>query len=699
MADEDTDMTTEGDRAVLNSMDTDDKGDNHCDANNYYANDKAHQHEKGDDKDIGLADMEENCTGNSYHTVKLSEGDSSSGGLATGMVRSAGTSRTEGGGAKGGMTTEDASGVEDQDEGGSAKDGTASEEGGDSDEGMATDNATTKKLSKRFKVSGHVNEAMIGAVRKSNCSKRSYRLRDLETGDLDSDDDSESDDDSRDSNSSTRQSHSSTSETESDMEREGNEGAGEAQSKAAELSSDLEDDLLAKILPKPTWQAIPMLRARELGMRRELSSFRNEAVGSVHMTSRFEKYCELKHHDGCVNTLHFNQSGKLLASGSDDLHIALWDWAQKKTTLVYNSGHRSNVFQAKFMPFSGDTTLVSCARDGQVRVGELSSTGICKGTKKLVQHKGAAHKLGVGADSPVVFMSCGEDAVVYSIDLRTSKATKLVTVKENERKVALYTIFLNPSDTNEFCVGGRDHFVRVYDRRKVSDDREGLLKKFCPQHMLNSETRANVTCCVYSYNGREIVASYNDEDIYLFDSSHSDGADFIHSYKGHRNNATVKGVNFYGPRSEFIVSGSDCGNVFLWEKSSEKIIQYMKGDTGGVVNCLESHPTSAVLATSGLDHDVKIWMPTAQEPSQLEGLKTTMYSNRREREEERGREPDVIDGHMLMFLMHHLRRRARRQARESGDVDSDSSSSDSDTSDYEEGDNRTPNERVQCAPS
>ena len=36
----------------------------------------------------------------------------------------------------------------------------------------------------------------------------------------------------------------------------------------------------------------------------------------------------------------------------------------------------------------------------------------------------------------------------------------------------------------------------------------------------------------------EIVASYNDEDIYLFDSSHSDGADFIHSYKGHRNNAT-----------------------------------------------------------------------------------------------------------------------------------------------------------------
>lgn len=36
----------------------------------------------------------------------------------------------------------------------------------------------------------------------------------------------------------------------------------------------------------------------------------------------------------------------------------------------------------------------------------------------------------------------------------------------------------------------------------------------------------------------ELLASYNDEDIYLFDSSHSDGADFCRRYKGHRNNAT-----------------------------------------------------------------------------------------------------------------------------------------------------------------
>jgi len=47
------------------------------------------------------------------------------------------------------------------------------------------------------------------------------------------------------------------------------------------------------------------------------------------------------------------------------------------------------------MPFSGDCHVVSCARDGQVRLADLSTTGVCKGTKKLAQHRGAAHKVQV----------------------------------------------------------------------------------------------------------------------------------------------------------------------------------------------------------------------------------------------------------------------------------------------------------------
>lgn len=213
----------------------------------------------------------------------------------------------------------------------------------------------------------------------------------------------------------------------------------------------------------------------------------------------------------------------------------------------------------------------------------------------------------------------------------------------------------------------------------------------------------------------ELLASYNDEDIYLFDSSHCDGAQYVKRYKGHRNNATVKGVNFYGPRSEFVVSGSDGGHIFFWEKSSCQIIQFLQGDRAGNINCLEPHPYLPVMATSGLDHDPKIWAPTAKATTELTGLKDVIKKNKQERDGEG--HGDLFDSHMLSLLMYHFTRRSHplhprhRRLRaapgagvvaaelaapeaEAMDVESDESSSDSDESEDEE--HQDP---VQCLPS
>lgn len=82
----------------------------------------------------------------------------------------------------------------------------------------------------------------------------------------------------------------------------------------------------------------------------------------------------------------------------------------------------------------------------------------------------------------------------------------------------------------------------------------------------------------------------------------------------------VKGVNFYGANSDFIVSGSDCGRVFFWEKTTQQIVQALKGDENGVVNVLEPHPHFPILATSGLDSDIKIWTPSCEIPNSLDNL-------------------------------------------------------------------------------
>ncbi|EHB09936.1 WD repeat-containing protein 42A [Heterocephalus glaber] len=407
------------------------------------------------------------------------------------------------------------------------------------------------------------------------------------------------------------------------------------ESTGEEKDSDSMEDTETTALPRPRWQALPALRERALGSS---ALFVYEACGARVFVQHFRLQHGLEGHTGCVNTLHFNQCGTWLASGSDDLKVVVWDWVQRQPVLDFESGHKSNVFQAKFLSNSGDSTLAMCARDRQVQVAELSATQCCNTTKHVVQHKGASHKLALEPDSPCTFLSGEDAAVVFTIDLRQDwPASKLVVTKEKEKKVGLYTIFVNPANTHQFAVGGPDQFVRIYDQKKIDENKNnGVLKKFCPHHLSSQPVTMMKT----------------------FTSSTP---------------LTVMGPNM------------------LKDTRATEIMPQ--------VNCLEPHPHLPVLATSGLDHDVKIGPPTAEASTELTGLKDVIKKNKRERDEDSLHHTDLFDSHMLWFLMHHLRQRHHhRRWREPGvgatDADSDESPSSSDTSDEEEGP-----DRVQCMPS
>ena len=46
------------------------------------------------------------------------------------------------------------------------------------------------------------------------------------------------------------------------------------------------------------------------------------------------------------------------------------------------------------------------------------------------------------------------------------------------------------------------------------------------------------------------------------------------------------GVRFFGPQSEYIVSGSDCGHTFLWDKQTEEVVQFLQGDNTRTVSSM-----------------------------------------------------------------------------------------------------------------
>ncbi|KAI9771908.1 MAG: hypothetical protein M1840_001678 [Geoglossum simile] len=77
-------------------------------------------------------------------------------------------------------------------------------------------------------------------------------------------------------------------------------------------------------------------------------------------------------------------------------------------------------------------------------------------------------------------------------------------------------------------------------------------------------------------------------------------------YRGHCNVKTVKDVNFFGLEDEYVVSGSDSGHVFIWDKKTSLLVNILKGD-GEVVNVVQGHPFEPMLAVSGIDHTIKAW--------------------------------------------------------------------------------------------
>ena len=90
-----------------------------------------------------------------------------------------------------------------------------------------------------------------------------------------------------------------------------------------------------------------VLRHRQLSLdpHTRQQALKRRLYSQPSFVKRFDIENRLKAHNGCVNCINFSHSGHLLASGSDDLQIVLWDWAKGAPVSSFHSKHLANVFQ------------------------------------------------------------------------------------------------------------------------------------------------------------------------------------------------------------------------------------------------------------------------------------------------------------------------------------------------------------------
>jgi nuclear receptor interaction protein len=137
-------------------------------------------------------------------------------------------------------------------------------------------------------------------------------------------------------------------------------------------------------------------------------------------------------------------------------------------------------------------------------------------------------------------------------------------------------------------------------------------------------------------------------------------------YQGHRNARTmIKQANFWG--DQFVMAGSDCGRVFLWDKYTGEIVNVLVADSH-VVNCVQPHPHSCVLATSGIDYDIKLWEPMDDSPCELSDLDSIIKRNEEMLQESRN--TITVPSSFILHILAYLNQRRRRRTHDEGNNDS-----------------------------
>uniref|UniRef100_A0A5F9CC77 DDB1 and CUL4 associated factor 6 n=1 Tax=Oryctolagus cuniculus TaxID=9986 RepID=A0A5F9CC77_RABIT len=249
-------------------------------------------------------------------------------------------------------------------------------------------------------------------------------------------------------------------------------------------------------------------------------------------------------------------------------------------------------------------------------------------------------------NDPYTFLSCGEDGTVRWFDTR------------------IKTSSLCPPIPYYLAVGCSDSSVRIYDRRMLGTratgnyagrGTTGMVARFIPSHLNNKSCRVTSLC--YSEDGQEILVSYSSDYIYLFDPKDDTTRELktpsAEERREELRQPPVKRLRLPRPESERERDGEQSPNVSLmqrmsdmlsrWFEEASEVAQSNRGrgrsqPRGGtsqsdvlavptvpsspdlehlmlleadnhVVNCLQPHPFDPILASSGIDYDIKIWSP------------------------------------------------------------------------------------------
>ncbi|XP_067628800.1 WD and tetratricopeptide repeats protein 1 [Eurosta solidaginis] len=294
--------------------------------------------------------------------------------------------------------------------------------------------------------------------------------------------------------------------------------------------------------------------ATALILQRQYGNLERYVQRRLHVSSayidRLEQETVLRGHQGCVNCLEWSSNGRILASGSDDFSIMLWDPFRKKCLRNIPTKHSGNIFSVKFLPRHNNALIATAAADRYIYVFDVNRHN--EAILSCSCHVARVKRLATAPDSPFVFWSAGEDGGVLQLDTREQhrcnsegNRVRLVNLEYIDTNAEAKCLAINPRRTELLAVGANDPYARIYDRRMLNpissyvsdggdllvngvDSIAGVIPKdcvtyYCPGHiskdnskLIEHDSRA-ITYLTFNASGTELLVNMGGEHIYLYD--------------------------------------------------------------------------------------------------------------------------------------------------------------------------------------